>query len=118
MARGIAGIAIASSYDPSSERARAAQGCLNGVSGGMLLYISLVQLVAEDMGKYLVEAPAAAKPGDAEAETAGDAPATHGSGPPCGHDRKGGGVGCRIRAPSFVAFCLGAASMCLLAVWA
>ncbi|PNW73817.1 hypothetical protein CHLRE_13g573950v5 [Chlamydomonas reinhardtii] len=47
------GMAIASSYDAESEAARAVQGTLNGVSGGMLLYISLVQLVAEDMGRFV-----------------------------------------------------------------
>ena len=46
------GIAIASTYDGESERARALQGAFNGVSAGMLLYISLVQLVAEDMGRF------------------------------------------------------------------
>ncbi len=45
------GIGIAETYDPESTEARAVQGVFNGVSGGMLLYISLVQLIAEDMGK-------------------------------------------------------------------
>ncbi|KAG2429752.1 hypothetical protein HXX76_010536 [Chlamydomonas incerta] len=51
------GMAIASSYDEESERARGVQGTLNGVSGGMLLYISLVQLVAEDMGRFVPGSP-------------------------------------------------------------
>ncbi|GFR42139.1 hypothetical protein Agub_g2985, partial [Astrephomene gubernaculifera] len=45
------GMAIAQSYDGESRRALGVQGALNGVSGGLLLYISLVQLVAEDMGR-------------------------------------------------------------------
>ncbi|PNW81418.1 hypothetical protein CHLRE_07g355150v5 [Chlamydomonas reinhardtii] len=51
------GMAIASSYDAESERARGVQGTLNGVSGGMLMYISLVQLVAEDMGRFVPGSP-------------------------------------------------------------
>ncbi|KAG2495362.1 hypothetical protein HYH03_006630 [Edaphochlamys debaryana] len=47
------GIAVAASYDPESELALGLQGAFNGVSGGMLLYISLVQLVAEDMSLML-----------------------------------------------------------------
>lgn len=46
------GIAIAETYDAESTTARAVQGAFNGVSGGMLLYISLVQLVAEDMSRF------------------------------------------------------------------
>ncbi|GIL86063.1 hypothetical protein Vretifemale_14317 [Volvox reticuliferus] len=115
------GIVIAASYDPDSTQGRAAQGCLNGVSGGMLLYISLVQLVSEDMGKYLI-GPLTAADANGGIGAAADATTTHGSGPPCGHSHGGGGsgrgIGCRIRAPSFLFFCLGAASMCLLAVWA
>ena len=42
------GIAITDSYDPESEMALAVQGTLNSVSGGLLLYIGLVQLIAED----------------------------------------------------------------------
>ncbi|EFJ47700.1 hypothetical protein VOLCADRAFT_91723 [Volvox carteri f. nagariensis] len=138
------GIAIAASYDPSSIHARAAQGCLNGVSGGMLLYISLVQLVAEDMGKYLLgPPPAAATDADGGGEAASPVSAAitaaappdlgtgepRGSALPCSHGGKGhhfhggghlavdggGRVGGHIRGPSFLAFCLGAASMCLLA---
>ncbi|PNH09829.1 Zinc transporter 5 [Tetrabaena socialis] len=45
------GIALAGTYDPESVTARAVQGSLNGISGGMLIYIALVQLVAEDMGR-------------------------------------------------------------------
>ena len=48
-----AGMALARLYDPESEVARGVQGTLDGVSGGMLLYISLVQLVAEDMGRFV-----------------------------------------------------------------
>ncbi|KAG2485133.1 hypothetical protein HYH03_016120 [Edaphochlamys debaryana] len=80
------GIGISEGYDPESTSARAAQGVLNGVSGGMLLYISLVQLVAEDMGRYGVGGP--------------------------------GGQPGAVRLPCFVALAGGAASMCLLAVWA
>ncbi|KAG2495363.1 hypothetical protein HYH03_006631 [Edaphochlamys debaryana] len=77
------GIAIASSYDGESERARGIQGAFNGVSGGMLLYISLVQLVAEDMSLML--------PGRNSA---------------------------LIRMGCSLALALGAASMCILAIWA
>ncbi|GFR41738.1 hypothetical protein Agub_g2491 [Astrephomene gubernaculifera] len=105
------GIAIAKSYEPESLQARAAQGVLNGVSGGMLLYISLVQLIAEDMGKYVTE-PSSSSSSSKNA---------HGSGPTgrsgC-HASGGSEIGYRIRMPSFLAFCAGAASMCLLAVWA
>ncbi|KXZ44706.1 hypothetical protein GPECTOR_63g33 [Gonium pectorale] len=77
------GMGIAETYDEESERARGVQGAFNGVSGGMLLYISLVQLIAEDMGRLV--------PGRDSA---------------------------RSRLGAFVALCGGAASMCLLAVWA
>ncbi|KAL6752532.1 Zinc/iron permease [Haematococcus lacustris] len=42
------GVGIANSYDPSSVTALAVQGVLNGVSGGMLLYVALVMIIAED----------------------------------------------------------------------
>ena len=42
------GIAISNTYDPSSITANAVQGVFDCVSGGLLLYISLVQLIAED----------------------------------------------------------------------
>ncbi|KAJ9515114.1 hypothetical protein QJQ45_028915 [Haematococcus lacustris] len=42
------GVGIANSYDPSSVAALAVQGVLNGVSGGMLLYVALVMIIAED----------------------------------------------------------------------
>ncbi|KAF8065477.1 hypothetical protein HT031_003078 [Scenedesmus sp. PABB004] len=45
------GIAISSSYDPDSVTSRAVQGTLNGVSGGMLLYIALFQLIAEEFSR-------------------------------------------------------------------
>lgn len=45
------GIGVAETYDGESVRARGIQGAFNGVSGGMLLSISLVQLIAEDMSK-------------------------------------------------------------------
>ncbi len=40
------GMGIAETYDEESERARGVQGAFNGVSGGMLLYIALVQVRA------------------------------------------------------------------------
>ncbi|KAJ9514999.1 hypothetical protein QJQ45_017004 [Haematococcus lacustris] len=43
-----AGLKLADSYDPSSVTALAVQGVLNGVSGGMLLYVALVMIIAED----------------------------------------------------------------------
>ncbi|KAI8474633.1 MAG: ZIP family transporter [Monoraphidium minutum] len=45
------GIAVASTYDHDSVTSRAVQGTLNGVSGGMLLYISLFQLIAEEFSR-------------------------------------------------------------------
>uniref|UniRef100_A0A383V3N2 Zinc/iron permease n=1 Tax=Tetradesmus obliquus TaxID=3088 RepID=A0A383V3N2_TETOB len=45
------GIAISSSYDPESTTSRAVQGTLNGVSGGMLLYIAMFQLIAEEFSR-------------------------------------------------------------------
>jgi solute carrier family 39 (zinc transporter), member 1/2/3 len=39
------GIGMASSYDPESRRAVATKGCLDSLSGGLLLYIALVHLV-------------------------------------------------------------------------
>eukprot|EP00882_Tetradesmus_deserticola_P002513 GHRQ01002675.1.p1 GENE.GHRQ01002675.1~~GHRQ01002675.1.p1 ORF type:complete len:375 (+),score=159.09 GHRQ01002675.1:202-1326(+) len=45
------GIAVSSSYDPSSVTSRAVQGTLNGVSGGMLLYIGMFQLIAEEFSR-------------------------------------------------------------------
>ncbi|GLI59604.1 hypothetical protein VaNZ11_001534 [Volvox africanus] len=77
------GMAIAETYDAESAKSRGIQGAFNGVSGGMLLYISLVQLVAEDMGRLVP-----------------------------GRDSAMNRMAC------FVALCGGAASMCLLAVWA
>ncbi|GIL58679.1 hypothetical protein Vafri_13673 [Volvox africanus] len=77
------GMAIAKTYDAESTKSRGIQGVFNGVSGGMLLYISLVQLVAEDMGRLVP-----------------------------GRDSAMNRMAC------FAAFCGGAASMCLLAVWA
>ncbi|PNH09823.1 Zinc transporter 3 [Tetrabaena socialis] len=47
------GMGIAKTYDGESERTRGVQGAFNGVSGGMLLYVSLVQLIAEDMSVYV-----------------------------------------------------------------
>ncbi|GLC65813.1 hypothetical protein PLESTF_000346000 [Pleodorina starrii] len=77
------GMAIANTYNAESTKSRGIQGAFNGVSGGMLLYISLVQLVAEDMGRRIP-----------------------------GRDSPMRRMGC------FAALCGGAASMCLLAVWA
>lgn len=45
------GIGIAQTYNSETDTARGLQGSFNGVSGGMLLYISLVQLIAEDMSR-------------------------------------------------------------------
>ena len=42
------GIAISNSYDSSSLTANTVQGVFDSISGGLLLYISLVQLIAED----------------------------------------------------------------------
>ena len=45
------GIGIADTYDEGSVKAIATQGVFNGVSAGMLLYIALVQLIAEDVSR-------------------------------------------------------------------
>jgi hypothetical protein len=42
------GVAVASTYDADGTAARTVQGVLNGVSAGMLLYISLIQQLSED----------------------------------------------------------------------
>ena len=42
------GVAVASTYDADGPAARTVQGVLNGVSAGMLLYISLIQQLSED----------------------------------------------------------------------
>jgi len=49
------GLRVADSYNASSVTALAVQGVLNGVSGGLLLYIALVQLIAEDFSRREVE---------------------------------------------------------------
>ncbi len=43
------GIGLSAAYDPESTSALAAQGVLNGVSAGMLLYIALIELIGEEM---------------------------------------------------------------------
>ncbi|KAI8467378.1 MAG: Zinc/iron permease [Monoraphidium minutum] len=75
------GIAVASTYDAGSVASRAVQGTLNGVSGGMLLYISMFQLIAEEFSRedLLVKG--------------------------------------RLRAAVTAGLLLGAACMCVLAVW-
>ena len=45
------GIAVSATYDPHSVASKAVQGTLNGVSGGMLLYISMYQLIAEEFSR-------------------------------------------------------------------
>eukprot|EP00879_Flechtneria_rotunda_P002960 GHRR01003177.1.p1 GENE.GHRR01003177.1~~GHRR01003177.1.p1 ORF type:complete len:368 (+),score=84.80 GHRR01003177.1:176-1279(+) len=45
------GIAISASYDSESVTSRAVQGTFNGVSGGMLLYIGMYQLIAEEFSR-------------------------------------------------------------------
>ena len=52
------GIALSSSYDPASVTSRTVQGIMNGLSGGMLLYISMYQLIAEEFSRQdLVGSP-------------------------------------------------------------
>uniref|UniRef100_A0A383WMG0 Zinc/iron permease n=1 Tax=Tetradesmus obliquus TaxID=3088 RepID=A0A383WMG0_TETOB len=76
------GIALSSSYDPRSVTSRAVQGTLNGVSGGMLLYIGMFQLIAEEFSREdMLVRP-------------------------------------RLRLGMYGALCLGAASMCILGIWA
>lgn len=45
------GISIASSYDPTSTTSMAIQGTFNGVSSGMLIYIGMYQLIAEEFSR-------------------------------------------------------------------
>jgi solute carrier family 39 (zinc transporter), member 1/2/3 len=42
------GIAVSSSYDPESRRAIVTKGCLDSLSGGLLLYIGLVHLMCPE----------------------------------------------------------------------
>lgn len=76
------GIAVSEMYDPDSVTSRAVQGTLNGVSGGMLLYIGFYQLIAEEFSREdMLVRP-------------------------------------RLRVGMCAALLLGAASMCVLGVWA
>lgn len=45
------GILIASTYDPESTTSLAVQAVFNGVSGGMLLYVAMYQLIGEEFTK-------------------------------------------------------------------
>jgi zinc transporter 1/2/3 len=45
------GISIASTYDPTSITSMAVQGTINGVSSGMLIYIGMYQLIAEEFSR-------------------------------------------------------------------
>lgn len=47
----VIGISIAAGYDPESVTSRAVQGTFNGVSGGMLTYIGMYQLIAEEFSR-------------------------------------------------------------------
>lgn len=53
------GIAAAGSYDPKSVTSLAVQGTLNSVSAGLLMYIALAQLIAEDFNREEVHRPGA-----------------------------------------------------------
>lgn len=76
------GIAISSSYNEESVTSKAVQGTLNGVSGGMLLYIGMYQLIAEEFSREdLMVQP-------------------------------------KLRLGMYGALSMGAALMCMLAVWA
>lgn len=75
------GIAVSSTYDPDSIVSKAVQGTLNGVSGGMLLYISMYQLIAEEFSREDLV------------------------------------VRGRLRLGMVAGLLLGAASMCVLAMW-
>ena len=75
------GVAASATYDPDSAASRAVQGALNGVSGGMLLYVSIYTLIAEEFSR----ADLAAR--------------------------------WRLRAAMIAALLLGAACMCVLAIW-
>eukprot|EP00798_Chlamydomonas_sp_ICE-L_P027974 gene27974-8859_t len=45
------GIVVANTYNAETNVAIAVQGTLNCISGGMLLYVSLIQLIAEDFSR-------------------------------------------------------------------
>lgn len=45
------GIIIANHYNPETQVAYAVQGIMNGIAGGMLIYIALIQLVAEELSQ-------------------------------------------------------------------
>ena len=45
------GIGVSSVYDPDSLTAKVVEGVLDSVSGGLMLYIAMVQLIAEDFSK-------------------------------------------------------------------
>lgn len=45
------GISIAATYDPRSVTSLAVQGTFNGVSSGMLIYIGMYQLIAEEFSR-------------------------------------------------------------------
>lgn len=47
-----AGIAAASTFDPASPAAAAAQGALSCVSAGMLLHIALYALIGEEASRH------------------------------------------------------------------
>lgn len=80
----VIGIALSSSYiDPRSTAARAVQGSLNGVASGMLLYIAIIHLIAE---QFSSSAAQATKPG--------------------------------VKLAMMLALAVGAAGMCVLAIWA
>ena len=51
------GIAISNTFNPESITANAVQGVFDCVAGGMLLYISLVQLIAEDFTRIDADQP-------------------------------------------------------------
>ena len=51
------GIAISHTYNADSITANAVQGVFDCVSGGLLLYISLVQLIAEDFTRIDADQP-------------------------------------------------------------
>ena len=54
---------IAETYNAESVTAVATQGVFNGVSAGMLLYIALVHLIAEDVSRRdVVKQPAWLRP--------------------------------------------------------
>ncbi|KAG2422481.1 hypothetical protein HXX76_016005 [Chlamydomonas incerta] len=104
------GIAVSDSYDGESVTARAVQGTINGVSGGVLLYLAAVMIAAELSATATTAGGMAAAAGAAAAAPGGGGGCC-GSPPP----RRWRGW---ERALLFAIVCVSAAAFAVLAQWA